>query len=108
MSSMTRPIHSLLWLKKFISDAQEDTLILCGDREANQLIFPMCMDKSMADGNPLFWVPYQAASIISGNYEFKNFVVDSSWKDPTQAAVDWFEMHVMPYVSVDAKTFHVP
>ncbi len=103
-----RTVHSLLWYKRFISETVENTLILCGNQEANASIFPMCLDKAYADGT-LFWLPYPGIDSASG-FEFSNFVVDSSWdKDSlSQFQIDWFEARIMPHIALDAKIYHAP
>ncbi len=104
-----RTVHSLLWYKRFISELQEDTLILCGDMKACLLLTPMCVEKYKKNGVD-FWLPYPSpfAGIVGD--KFSNFVVDSSWdKDNlTQAQIDWFERVVVPLISDDVKIFHAP
>ncbi len=108
MLMTSRTVHSLLWYKRFISETVENTLILCGNQEANASIFPMCLDKAYADGT-LFWLPYPGMGGASG-FEFSNFVIDSSWdKDNlSQDQEHWFEQFVMPQISLHAQIYHAP
>jgi len=108
MPYMVRSVHATQWLRKFISEARTNTIILFGNQQSADEIFPYCLEIAKQTGT-LFWCASPGRSHPRG-YEFHHLVLDKSWDQTwlTQRIQDWAEAEVIARVSADAKSHFVP